>query len=278
MTKAAKILGYTQPGISLMISSLEQDVGFPLLIRTKDGILPTENAQYLQGYMQQIVSSENALIETSHKLKGIEIGELQVGALPSVCSRWLPGIIGRFLSAHPNIDLRILEGVYGTTLADVTKGTIDMAFISTPVPDNFDFIPLCKDPILAVLPRGNPLSTKTKIDLADLAQYPFIVPNEGGDECVQYVLKQENQSPNIRFRIKGDAATIAMIERGLGVSIIPKLAIVAHSREVVTRPLKRTYFRTIGICIRSLKYASPLARAFIQESIDYINSQGKHSQ
>lgn len=272
LTKAAKILGYTQPGISLMISSLEQDFGFPLLIRTKDGILPTENGQYLQGFMQQIISLENSLVEASYRLKGLEIGELRIGALPSVCSQWLPEIIYRFLLKHPNIDLKIFEGVYGTILEDLSKGKIDVAFVSTPVPENFDFISLWTDPILAVLSRDNPLSQQKKIDLKDLIQFPFLVPNSGGDESVLYVLQSENLTANIRFRIKGDVATIAMIERGLGVSLIPKLAITAHSRNVVTRPLTRNYNRNIGICIRSLKYASPLASAFIQESKDFIAS------
>ena len=272
LTKAAKILGYTQPGISLMISSLEQDFGFPLLVRTKDGIFPTENAQYLQNFIQQIISLENSLEEATYRLKGLEIGELRIGALPSVCSQWLPEIINRFLTKHPNIDLKIFEGVYGTILEDLLKGEIDIAFVSTPVPENFDFIALWTDPILAVLSRDNPLSQQKRIDLKDLIKYPFLVPNSGGDECVQYVLKSENVTANIRFRIKGDVATIAMIERGLGVSLIPKLAITAHSRNVVTRPLKGNYMRTIGICIRSLKYASPLGLAFIQEAKDFISA------
>ena len=54
LTRAAERLGYTQPGISHMIASLEKEFGFPLLVRTKDGAVPTENAQYLRAYMQQV--------------------------------------------------------------------------------------------------------------------------------------------------------------------------------------------------------------------------------
>ena len=65
LTKAAEALVYTQPGISHMISSLEKEMGFPLLIRGKDGVFPTENAKPLIYYMQQIVSADETLKEIS---------------------------------------------------------------------------------------------------------------------------------------------------------------------------------------------------------------------
>ena len=80
LTKAAEALVYTQPGISHMISSLEKEMGFPLLIRGKDGVFPTENAKPLIYYMQQIVSADETLKEISCKIRGIEIGSLRVGA------------------------------------------------------------------------------------------------------------------------------------------------------------------------------------------------------
>jgi len=273
LTKAANILGYTQPGISLMISSLEEELGLQLLLRTKNGVFPTEEAQYLQHYMQQIVSAENVLQETSYRLKGIEIGQLRVGGFLSVCTQWFPDIVSTFLSKHPSIDLRIFEGTYGEITNWLLEGKIDIAITSHPGPDNYDFLPLWKDPILVVLSKKNPLAREASIDLKDLVQYPFIVPNEGADETVQSVLCAENLTPNIKFRIKGDVATLSMVERGLGVSLIPALAIISIYRNVAMLPLKKQYFRTLGICARSFKHASPATRAFIQEIKDFISSR-----
>ena len=127
-----------------------------------------------------------------------------------------------------------------------------------------------KDPILAVLSRKNPLARGETVDIRELIRYPFILPNEGADESVRNVMQEEGLTPNIRFRIKGDMATLAMIGQDLGVSLIPKLAILPVWDDLVTRPLREPHFRTLGICIRSLKYASPTARAFIQETRDYV--------
>ena len=74
LTKAANLLGYTQPGISHMITSLEQELGFPLLIRAKDGVYPTDEGQQLLYYMRQIVNNETMLKDLANQINGIETG------------------------------------------------------------------------------------------------------------------------------------------------------------------------------------------------------------
>lgn len=275
LTKAAEILGYTQPGISHMISSLEHEFGFPLLLRTKDGTFPTENAQYLQYYMHQLVSAQDTLEEMSYKIKGIEMGSLRIGTFFSPSVQWLPEIVSIFLEKHPNIDLRIVEGSYCEVVDFLSKGEVDMAITSGPPPDNYDFLPLWEEPILAVLSKRNPLAQKEIIDLHELIQYPFIVPNEGADESVNDVMKKEGLRPNIRFRIKGDMATQAMICQNLGVSLIPEMVIIPVWDNLVVRPLLQHHSRVLGICIRSLKHASPAAREFIREVQDFIQYKWK---
>ena len=270
LTQAAELLGYTQPGISHMISSLERELGFPLLIRTKDGVFPTQNAKILQYYMQQIVSAQDKLEEISYKIHGMEKGSLRIGSFFSSSTMWLPEIVSTFLAKHPNIDLRIFEGTYGEVTGQLVNGEIDLAIISEPAPESYDFIPLWEDPILAVMSKKNPLAQHDVVDLNDLIQYPFISPEKGADESIYQVMKAEKLTPNIKFRIKGDMATISMIGQDLGVSLIPKLAIIKIWDNIAIKPLKQYHSRTLGLCIRSVKHASPAARAFIQETQDFI--------
>lgn len=273
LTKAAESLGYTQPGISHMISSLEKEIGFPLLIRTKDGVLPTENAAQLQYYMQQIVSAEDALKETSYKIQGIEVGSLRVGTFFSTSARWIPEITAMFLNNHPNIDLRIFEGTHHETWDWLTSGTVDIAITSPPVPEKYDFIPLWDDPILAVMSKANPLANKAAVTVHELIQHPFIAPNVGADESIWQVMHAEGLVPYVKFRVKGDMATISMIGQNLGVSLIPQLAITPIEDNIVALPLTRSYSRTLGLCIQSLKHASPTAQKFIALTKEFISRQ-----
>ena len=273
LTKAANILGYTQPGISLMISSLEQELGLPLLLRGKNGVSPTAEAQRLQPYMQQIISAENAMQEMSCQLKGMETGELKVGGFMSVCTQWFPDIVSTYLAQHPGIDLRIFEGTYGEIQEWLTEGKIDIAITSYPQPNGFNFLPLWEDPTLAVLSNENPLAQHEFIDPQELIQFPFIVPNQGANETIQHVIRSEHLTPNIRFTIKGDIATVSMVARNLGVSLIPELAIIPIYPNIVTRPLTKPYFRTLGISAKSFKHMSPAAVAFIQLVKDFIHNK-----
>lgn len=263
LTKAAEVLGYTQPGISHMISSLERELGFPLLVRARDGVFPTENARYLQYYMQQIISADEALMETSYQIRGMERGSLRIGTFYSTSTHWLPEIVSKFLAEHPNIVLSIDEGTHDEMNEWLVQGKVDVAITSLPAPEGYDFLPLWEDPILAVVSKMNPLARKDRVSVRELVEYPFIAPQEGADESINQVMQAESLLPSIRFRIKGDMATLSLIGRDLGVSLIPKLVIMPIHDDIAILPLDKHHVRTLGICIRSIKHAAPAAKAFI---------------
>lgn len=274
LSRAAELMNYTQPGVSHMLSSLEDDVGFPLLVRTKGGVFPTENAEQLLYYMQQIVSSEEALQQTAKKILGMEAGSLRIGTFNSTSAKWLPPIISTFLSEHPDIDLQFNEGTFGELSAWLYSGAVDLAFMSTPENKSCDFIPLWKDPILAILSSRHPLADCASIDPQSLSQYPFIIPNTGADETIWQVLNTEKITPTVRFRIKGDVATISMIKENLGISLVPEM-VITTTEGIVAIPLSRPYYRTLGIALPSLSHASPAAKSFVDIACDFISNHWK---
>lgn len=273
LTKAAEALVYTQPGVSHMISSLEKEMGFPLLIRGKEGVFPTENAKPLMYYMQQIVSAEETMKEISYKIRGIEIGSLRIGAFYSTSVKWVPPIVARFSALHPNVKLQVFEGNHYDLEEWLMNGSIDIGLMSMPVPENYDFIPLHNDSILAVLSPENPLANCDKVDPAELIRYPFIIPLDGGDEDVWQVMNAENLTPEIKYRIKGDMATLSMIGHNLGVSLVPDLAIPSLFQNIVTKPLIRDHYRVLGIALRSIRHASPAAQEFISITKEVVGEK-----
>lgn len=264
LTKAAEQLGYTQPGISHMILSLEKEFGFPLLIRQKDGIEATENAKQLLPYLQEILESEDQLKEMINQINGIETGCVRIGAFFSVSIHWLPSIIQAFSEKYPNIELQLFEGDYGEITTWLKDGQIDCALMSAPVPDGFEFIPFLDDPILALLPQTHPLARHKIISPSELVQSPFIIPSSGSDEDIWRVLVPEGLTPNIKYRVKGDETIIAMVAKGLGVSLMPKLLLHHLPETLVTKPLTPHYFRTLGLTIRSKRQTAPATKKFIQ--------------
>jgi DNA-binding transcriptional LysR family regulator len=264
LTKAAEYLGYTQPGISHMISSLEQELGFPLLIRAKDGVLPTEEASHLLYYMRQIVNNEAMLKDLANQILGIETGTLRIGLFSSTSTQWMPALLQKFTAMHPNINVQLIEGTTIELQNLFKENLLDLALMSDPAPEGFEFIPLMQDPILAIIPQNHPLASRAVIEPKELIHYPFIIPQEGADEDVWRALNPEKLTPTIKYRIKGDATILAMIAYGLGVSLFPELAILLSSQNILKKPLSTGCSRTLGIVVRSSKYASPAVKEFLE--------------
>lgn len=263
LTKAANLLGYTQPGISHMITSLEQELGFPLLIRAKDGVYPTDEGQQLLYYMRQIVNNETMLKDLANQINGIETGSIRIGVFSSTSTQWVPGLLQKFTALHPNIRVQIIEGTTIELQNLFSENYLDLGLMSDPAPEGFEFIPLMQDPILAIIPQDHPLANEEYISPRELVKYPFIIPQEGADEDIWRVLDPEKLIPDIRYRIKGDATILAMVANGLGVSLFPKLAILLTNQKILTKPLTTGCTRTLGVVIRSSKYASPAVKEFL---------------
>lgn len=263
LTSAAEQLGYTQPGISHMILSLERQMGFPLLVRKKSGVTPTADAKKLIPAMQQIVNGEQKLQDTVRDINGIKTGTVRIGSYYSILMNWMPDILKNFNRQYPGIEIQLLEGDHGDIMQWLTSLDVDIALFSPPVPDGYEFIPLAEDPIFAVLPASHPYSKAEKIEAAALMDSPFIIPGIGVDEEFRRVVNGENLSPQVRYRVKGDAVMLNMIAKGLGVSFMANLLLSDLPKGVVKIPLTRNYHRTLGIGVASSKYASPAAQKLI---------------
>jgi DNA-binding transcriptional LysR family regulator len=263
LTGAANELGYTQPGISHMILSLEREMGFPLLIRKKSGITPTANAKKLIPAMQQIVNGEKKLQETARDINGIKTGSLKIGSYYSILMNWMPDILHHFTSQYPGIEIQLLEGDHGDMMQWLSTLKVDMALMSPPVPEGYEFIPLAEDPVYAVLPSTHPYSNAEVLEPSLLMDTPFIIPSVGVDEEFLRVVTGEHLKPQVRCRVKGDAAMLNMIAKGLGVSFMAGLLLEPLPEGVRKIPLTTSYCRTLGIGIASMRYASPAAQEFI---------------
>lgn len=274
LTKAAKTLGYSQPGISHMIRALEQEFGFGLLRRGKDAVLPTENAEKLLPYLRQIERGERSVLELAAKISGAEEGAVRIGAFYSVSMHWLPRVIGRFSQAYPGISIQLSEGNRGEVWQWLVQGEIDLGFFSAPAPEGFDFFPIAEDPVMVILPENHPLCKLEKIPAKRLIKEPFISPCEGADEEVEQVIREEGLSqPQIRYRIKGDETIFSMVEAGLGVTLMSRLLAEKTRAEVQIRPLEQEHCRVLGIAARQGEQLSPAARRFLEAAAEQLQRE-----
>lgn len=271
LTKAAEVMGFTQSGVSHMINSLEDEFGFSLLIRNRSGAKLTTNGEEILKTIREILKWNEHLEQQVASIHGIELGTIHIGTFTSVGVHWLPGIIQDFQRDYPHIEIRLVEGDYREIEDWIAEGKIDCGFLSLPTSDIFDAILLHQDPMLVLLPMEHPLSSEDSITLSQIENEPFIMPSQGSDYDVNRMLEKARIKPDIKYTLGDDYAIMAMVEKGLGISILPELVLRGQQRNIRLIELEEKSFRSLGIAVNSMREISPATKRFL----NYVKSYPK---
>lgn len=270
LSKAAEELGYTQSGISHMMKSLEEEVGFPLLIRTASGIRPNAEGEMLLPLIRELISSNENLEQSISSIRGAEKGHVRIACFFSVAVSWIPTILREFRRDYPNVDVQVIEGGVDVIEERMVNREADLCIYTGREGRSFDWIPLYRDPLLAVVPPEHPLAGAERYPLELFAQEEFILPKAGFDVDVHQVLEQMRRRPRIKFTSCNDYAIIAMVEAGLGVSILSELILNSFPNGAAVLPMDPGFSRTLGLGVPTGRTISPATRNFMRYIRRYV--------
>lgn len=264
ITKAAEALNYTQSGVSHAISALEKEVGFSLFMRSNNGVILTDNGHRILDAVQHLVNQQRNFEQTVFSINHAVAGTIRIGTFTSVSAQWLPKIIRLFQKKYPSVEFELLDGNYGNIITWIAQGKIDCGFLTSPIPDEFSFIPLMDDPMMVLMCRNHPLAKKKELTLDDITNEPFIVPVKGCDNDFQTVFQQSLKPINIKYSLNDDISVMAMVEEGFGICILPELLTKNFMFDLEIRSLTPPKYRTIGIASRPLNSVSLVTRTFLE--------------
>lgn len=270
-TKAAQSLGYTQPAISQMIASLEEEFSIQLLYRTRAGIQLTLEGEKLFPFIQNTILHQQLLEEAVEEIKGLKTGVIRIGTISSVSSQWLPSLIKQFQQHYPNVEFILYQADYTTIPELINKGEIDFGFINPDAVPHQDTIFLKEGELKAVLPCNHLLATLPSVTLEELSKEPFLLLEEGSLSEPLETFKKKDLQPDIRLRVHDDYSILAMIEEGLGVSILPELVLKRTNYQVTILPITPTITRKIGILSKEKQMIPLASKYFIQFILDHID-------
>ena len=239
-TKAAEQLSYSQSGISRMINDLEKEWKVVLLERSKSGVKLTSSGMKLLPYAERVCREYEKLQLEVDELQGLKSGLIRIGTFSSVATHWLPNIIKEFQKNYPNIDYEMLLGDY----TDIEEWIMDR--------------------LLVVLPEGHPLTELQKIPVSALCEEPFMLLEKGAKAEVSEIFERSNLKPKVHFTTWDDYAIMAMVESGLGISVLPELILKRIPYRIVTRELEIPAYRNIGLAMRNRKGATPAVKRFLE--------------
>jgi Transcriptional regulator len=261
-TRSAERLGYSQSGVSHILKGLEAELGFPLFVRSKYGVTLTYNAERLLPLVRNILSETEKLEQTTYAIQGLETGKLTIGTFSSISIHCLPPILHQFKEQHPHIDIFLKEGGADDIRQWIDGNIVDLGFLSLPRSRSLDWIPLGRDPLMAVLPKDYPVSSYDAFPMEEIQERPFIISAVGTDYDIHYALETCGIHPNLKYSSMDDRAIVSMVIHHLGISILPKLILTDLEEKIIALPLKPFFYRDLGIAMRSYAGLPPVARKF----------------
>ena len=271
LTKAGQALGYTQSYLTQIMKAFEDEVGFPLLVKTNRGVEPTQEARALLPAMRRLIESEEQFDQEVAELQGLRKGTIRIGTYVSTSVYWVPQIIEYFRNNYPQVVFQIEELGHDEMIDRLVEGSLDIALMSYPGERaSIDFIPVLEDPMLLVLPPGHELSKYDHVPVGKLKDHPFIMTYKSYDQDPHRVFEEAGFFPEVRYYSRDDFAVLSMVQRGLGLAILPELTINEFPGTYDTRTLDPEAYRTLGIGIRSHDYAGPLAKFVIKYIMENI--------
>lgn len=268
-SKVCEEYGYSQSGISRMMRSMEEEIGFPLIARNNKGIVLTAEGRRVLPLIQQLVRNNDILEDEFLTIRGIEKGLVRIGSFPTTAYAWTPKILKAFHEKYPSVQIEVMEDHNIKLLEQwLNQGFIDLGIFSKQYQSSFDWIDIAKDPFVALLPAGHPLAAKEIVPINDLVREEFVLfrSHEGDDPDTRGWMRRVEEKVEPVFTTNSDFTTIRVVEQNGMVTILPEL-IAKHAVEsyhVVYRPLDIEESREVGIAVRNMEQLSPFAKKFIE--------------
>lgn len=274
--KAAHVLNLTPSAVSHAIAKLESDIGFPLFIRNRNGVRLTGETEKILPYIRALQRSNETLKQEISQILCTESGIIRIGTFNSITINWLPEIMNTFREKHPNIEIRILQGTYTNILDWLQTSAVDLAFISDAMmPMRMKSIPLHKDRITCVVPKGFQTKNAGYVTIEDIQDMTFVMPSADYDQEARWILQRYRLSVHSQFHVDTDSAIVAMVEAGFGVSILTKLICQSCVGNVDIYPFVPENYRVISLAYPNAQYHSPAVQKMKEHIVNYIKSSGQ---
>jgi DNA-binding transcriptional LysR family regulator len=242
---AAEALSYTQSAVSQAIARLESETGATLVVRDRRGIRPTAAGATLVEHAEAIFAHVEAAEADLAAVLGVRRGRLRVASFPSAGATLMPLAVATFRTRHPDVSLTLAEGEPEEIAPRLRAGEFDLALL-------FEFpgarerlgaglrtVTLLEDPMHVALPAEHPLAVKPALTLSDLREQDW-VQTSASSPCARHVVRSclaAGFEPHVTFESDDYETVQGLVAAGVGVALIPRLALTRVHQGIVVREL-----------------------------------------
>jgi len=268
---AADALGYTPSAISQQLAKLERETRTTLLEKRGRGIVLTDAAQQLATTAAQVLELVEEAELKLEEQRGQAIGELRLAAFPTAARGLLPVALPRLIGENPALDVRVVESDPPDAVAAVQRGEVHVAVVhdwhNTPLalPDEVSRVKLGSDPADILLPATHRLAGKESVRATDLIGERWIC-QPVGSICHDWLIRTMRQTgvePEVAYSVAEYQTQLAMLARGIGIGLLPRLGRGQLPEGVVAVPLLPAPTRRLYAIWRSATARRPAVAATV---------------
>lgn len=276
--KAAQQLHLTPSAISHAIAVMEEELGFALFNRGKTGVTMTSYGASLYPSIRAVLNSDEALKQSVARLNGLEKGKVKVAAFNSVCTCLLPGILKSFKAQYPQIEVEVYQGTYDDMKDWLRNGQTDIAFLSFGCREEFALTELFAEPLRCITPKGWPAPPDGIMTPELMNGQDFVVQGDATDAEMRQYLKKHKISTERRCHVLDDLSNLAMVEAGMGISIMPEMLLKTCTSEVDIYPLSPAENRMVGITSQRPGAMAPAVEQMFHHIVEYCRTYTSHKE
>lgn len=227
-SRAAERCQIAQPSLSQQVLKLEEDLGAKLFDRLGRSIRITEAGRAFLPYARSILEQmESARLSVANKNAEVS-GSVAVGAIPTIGPYLMPRFAAAFAKKYPDAKLRIVEETTPILVEGLRNLSIDVAILALPLRHKeLETFPIRTEPLFAALPKDDPRAAAESLALKNLRGESFVMLRDG--HCFRDLslatCTHARITPNIAFESDQFSSVLGMVAAGVGISLVPEMAI-----------------------------------------------------
>jgi len=238
--RAAEALRVSQPAVSSRIKALEASLGVMLFVRSRNTLTLSTAGRVLRPYAEQLLKTASVARQAVHELQPGSDTPLQIAAGLSISVYFLPDVLKRFQQAFPRLNISIRPGHSKEVLEMVLNEEAEIGLARSLQHPEVETISLRDDPLILVAHPTLKLGKSRRARLEQVAGWPLIFYERGSSDwtLTRSLFRHAGLVPNVALEVDTIETAKRMVERGLGVSFLPLMAVGPEMRKAELTPIK----------------------------------------
>jgi LysR family hydrogen peroxide-inducible transcriptional activator len=266
-TRAAEQEHVAQPSLSQQILKLEDELGSRLFDRLGRKASLTQCGESFLLRAQRVLNEVTEARKEIQEMAGGNSGKIVLGTIPTIAPYFLPGRLSSFAKHYPAVQVSVVEEITSVLIARLHEGKIDLAVLALPVSgDELVSSELMREPLYVVLPEKHRLARKRAMELREIEDEPFLLLKDGHcfrDTAIA-ACRRTRIRPNVVFESGHFSTILAMVATGMGVSIVPEMAIERRPGCRFLRIDDERSVRRIGLVYLKNHFQTHVQRVLLQ--------------